>query len=206
MAKNFNLKITKSDFNGIIANQEFAPLVTTNQVGDKFYVPEESNLLVLGTGINARDAEGNERIDDAGNPIRRQVGQHFCVVRLIDNKPVDVRELFVGQLVKVDINRKLVFPGVLSDALQLGDVKFKETICGEVLEIVSEGTCMDRVWDNQQMRWKRNEDGTLASTEKRVLHFEPKRNAMRPEDIERANEMLMEYYLERYKDYVEVEE
>lgn len=202
MAKILKIKITNTDFNGVMANQMFNTLTTSNQLGDKFYVPKQDMLLILGTGINARDREGNEILDEAGNPVRRQVGQHFCAVRLIDNKPVEVRELYVGQLVKVDVNRRIAFPGILSDALQKGDAAFKDAICGKVLEIVDEKMVDDRVWDNAKNQWMRKEDGTLASGPKNALKFEPKRNTMSAEDIDQANSMLMQYYKERYSDYV----
>lgn len=196
------IKITNADFNGVMANQEFTPLVATNQVGDTFYVPNTNLLLVLGTGINARNADGEELHDEDGNAVRRQVAQHFCVVRIVDNVPIDVRELYVGQLVKVDLSRKIMFPGVLSKALQRGDDAFKKAICGNILQIVEDGFCTDRVWDNKVMRWKRNADDSFVGVEKRVFHFEPTRNVMSAEAIEEADKMLMDYYNERYAEYV----
>lgn len=207
MAKTFrNLKITKSDFNDIMANQTFNALVASTQVGDKFYVPLERDLLVLGTDINARDAAGNELMDEAGKPVRRSVAQRFCAVRVVDNKPVEVRELYVGQLVKVDANRRIVFPGTLSNALRHGDAAFKEAICGMILEVIDEKECDARIWVESEARWKRNEDGTFASQKKTALHFDPKRNTMPSEEIEKAINMLYDYYKEHYRDHVSTEE
>lgn len=201
-----NLKITKSDFNDIMANQTFNALVASTQVGDKFYVPLERDLLVLGTAINARDVAGNELMDEAGNHVRRSVAQRFCAVRVVDNKPVEVRELYVGQLVKVDVNRRIVFPGTLSNALRHGDAAFKEAICGMILEVIEEKECDDRVWIQSEARWKRNEDNTFASQKKTALHFDPKKNTMPSEEIEKAINMLYDYYKERYGDYISTDE
>ena len=207
MGKLPKIKITKSDINGIIANQEFAPLVIANQVGDKFYVPSRDMILVTGQGINSRDRDGNEITDEAGNPVRRQVGQKFCAVRLIDGKPTDVRELYVGQLVKLDVHGRLAFKTSMSDALQSPDSseKFKDVICGSTLEIVEEKEIEDRTWDRANMRWKRDDDDKFIPSKKVVPHFEPRKTALKSEDIDKANELLLNYYLNNYKDQVEVD-
>ena len=208
MAKKiFNVEITKSDFNGIIANQEFAPIQTVNQVGDRFYVPTEGLLLVLGTSVNMRDRNGNELLNEDGSVRHRQAAQHFCVVRVNDkNHPVDVVELYVGQLVKVDINRKIVYPGVLSNALRSGDKAFKDAICGKILEITEEGTCEDRHWNAELNQYERDAEGKFVPEVKRCLKFEPKASALSEAGKTKAEEMLTQYYAERYAEYVTVSE
>lgn len=206
MAKKLlTIDITKSDFNGIIANQEFASIQTVNQVGDRFYVPTEALLLVLGTSINMRDRNGNEVLNEDGTVRHRQAAQRFCAVRVDDkNRPVNVVELYVGQLVKIDINRKIVYPGVLSAALRAGDKAFKEAICGKVLEITEEGTCKDRHWNTDLNQYERDAEGKFVPEVKRCLKFEPKVSALSAADKAKSEEMLTQYYTERYAEYVTV--
>lgn len=203
MAKT-ELKITKSVIEGVMANQEFNQLLTQNQVGDRFFVPAEDMLLVVGSTINAVDRNGQELMNEDGTPKLRQVGQHFCAVRLVDNQPTEVVELYVGQLVKVDANRKIVFPNVLSNALRQGDKAFKDAICMKVLEITDETTCDDRVWDDKANKWLRDPEDPrkFVTAPKRALRFEPKRNAMSADDIIKANDMLYAYYQERYGEFL----
>lgn len=205
MAKSF--KIKQEEFNGLVANQEFAALRVQNQVGDRFFVPKAGNLLVLGTAIPALDRDGNTIKDEKGNDVSRSVGQHFPVVRIVDGKPTEVVELYVGQIVKLDANRKLVYPSILSDALRKGSDDFKKAICGKVLEITEESECDDRVWDQATSRWLRDsEDETkFATQKKRVLKFEPKASALSAADTEKAYDMLVSYCEERYADYVAAE-
>ena len=196
------LNIQKTDFNGITANQEFATIRIQNQVGDRFFVPAPNMLLVLGTSIPALDRDGNVMKDEKGNEMNRSVGQHFPAVRLVDGKPTEVVELYVGQIVKLDINRKLVYPGVLSDALRKSSDDFKAAICGKVLEITEEKECDDRQWDQAANQWMRNEDGTFTARKNRAFKFEPKPSPLNAADTDAAYAMLDQYYNEMYSDYV----
>lgn len=203
MAKVFKIEVKKEDFNNVIANQEFNTLVASNQVGDKFFVPEESALLVLGTSVPMRNSEGIVRLDDEGKEMHRSAAQHFPVVRLIDGKPSSVVELYVGQLVKVDINRKIVFNNELASALRKGSEAFKELICNKCLEITEDTICQDRDWDNEANAYKRDDGGKYIPVDKRVFNFEVKRSALNAEDTTAAYDMLQQYYKEMYAEYVE---
>ena len=203
MAKT-ELRITKSVIEGVMANQEFNTLITQKKVGDRFFVPTEDMLLVIGNTINALDRNGNKIMNEDGTPKLRQVGQHFCAVRLVDNHPTEVVELYIGQLVKVDANRKIVFPNVLSNALRQGDRAFKDAICGRILEITDETMCNDRVWDDKANKWIRDPEDPkkFVISPKRALRFEPKANHMSADDIIKANDMLYAYYQEHYSEFL----
>ena len=201
MAK-LKINIQKADFNGLTANQEFATIRIQNQVGDRFFVPAAEALLVLGTSIPALDRDGNVMKDEKGNEMNRSVGQHFPVVRLVDGKPTEVIELYVGQIVKLDINRKLVYPGALADALRKSSDDFKAAICGKVLEITEEKECDDRQWDQAANQWMRNEDGSFATRKNRAFKFEAKPSALSTADTDKAYELLNQYYNEMYSEYV----
>lgn len=134
----------------------------------------------------------------------RLVGQHFPVVRLLDGKPAEVVELYVGQIVKADYFGRIVFPGALSDALRKGSDAFKREICNRALEIVEEKECIDRIWDQENNRWMRDaEDPTkLAQRTNRAFKFEAKASTLSAADLEKANQMLLEYYKSEYPDVV----
>lgn len=197
-------QIVTASINGILANQEFNALRVTNQVGDRFYVPAAENLLVLGTEVPAMDRKGQAILNEKGEQMMRSVGQHFPAVRLLDGKPAEVVELYVGQVVKADYFGRIVFPGALSDALRKGSDAFKKEICNRALEIVEEKECIDRVWDQENNRWMRDaEDQTkLAQRTNRAFKFEAKASAMSAADLEKANQMLFEYYKSQYPDVV----
>ena len=207
MAKKFSISIINEDVNGVIANQEVSPVIMSNQVGDKFYVPEQDMFLVSGTSINARDREGNEILKEDGTNQKRRVGQKIAVVRILDGHPSDVRELFIGQLVKLDVNGRLAYPGPMSTALQSStnaSAKFKEAICGKTLEITEEKEIQDRTWDTSLNAWKRDSEGKFIPSPKVVPHFEIRNTALKAADIEKANEMLKDFYLANYPNMVTV--
>lgn len=205
MAK--KLAIKSVAIKGTMANQEFPQLRIQTQVGDKFFVPKADQLLVLSIALPLL---GNERPNEKGEITPRLVGQHFPAVRIVDGKPTEVVELYVGQLVKVDINRALVFPGTLADALRKGSDSFKQVICGRMLSVTEEKTIKDRVWVNAdpengvEAGWLREEDGkTFASADKRALKFEPVASNMSAADTNTAYEMLEAFYADRYADHLE---
>jgi hypothetical protein len=190
MAKELSIK--QEIYNDPAVNQEFNILRTYNQVGDKFYVPMEEMLLVLGTHL---EANGNKRA--------RTVGQYFPVVRLVDGVPTEVTNLYVGQLVRLDINRVIAYPGPLSDALRKSSWEFKSLICDKILEITESKEIVARVWDDDKKEWKRNEDGTFASKDAFAFKFVPKANNMSDAVLDTCLNMLEEHYKTNYADLVE---
>ena len=109
---------------------------------------------------------------------------------------------------KLDINRKLVFPGILSDSLRKGSDDFKKAICGKVLEITEEKECDDRVWDANNARWMRDpeDDTKFVSQKKRAFKFEPKASALNAADTDEAYKMLERYIAEMYSEVAETVE
>ena len=208
MAKVPVLKIKQENFNGIMANQEFATLRIQNQLGDRFFIPKSEMLLIVGSSIPALDRNGNTIKDEKGNETYRSVGQHFPAVRIVDGEPTEVVELYVGQLVKLDIKRKLVFSGILSDSLRKSSDDFKKAICGKVLEITEETECDDRVWDANNARWMRDpeDDMKFVSQKKRVFKFEPKASTLNAADTDEAYKMLERYITEMYSEIAETVE
>lgn len=203
MAK-INFQIKTNEINGMAASQEFEALRTQNQVGDKFYVPEANMLMVLSTVLPALDRNGNQITDGDGNPRTRHVGHNFFAVRIIDGQPVEVVNLYVGQLVKQDINGSIVFHNELYNGLRKGDKGFKDVICNKILQIEEEKEIMDRVWDQKANRWARDPENPdkLAAAPKRALRFEAKRHNLSDDVVDKCNEMLLTFYLENYPDRV----
>lgn len=201
MAKQ-NFKIVPVAIGGIMANQEFNVNYVYKQVGDRFLVPTSDWLLVLSTEVPSLDRNGNTILDNYGKPQMRLVGQHFPVVRLVDNVPTDVVELYVGQVVKTDYFGRIAYPNSLSDALRKSSDAFKKEICGNILEITDEKEIIDRVWDKDNNRWMRDpENGnTLVKRSNRALKFEAKRSMLGPSETAKATEILVEYYKNNYPD------
>lgn len=202
MAKTLKVKAYDTDFNGNAVAQDFTPLRVQHQVGDKFYIPKETLLLILGTSIPAQTRDGAPILDEKGNPTNRTVGQHFPAVRIVNGQPTEAVELYVGQIVKVDVNQKVVFNGELAQALRKGSDDFKKAICGKTLEITAEDECEGRVWDADANRWARNEDGSFASQLARALKFEAKASAFNAKEIEAAEDVLIGYINETYAELV----
>lgn len=189
MAK-ITLNFKAKEINNIVASQEFNTLRTTTQVGDRFYVPEEGSLLVLGTKVEGRDME---------------VGQHFPAVRIIGDKPVEVVELYIGQLVKLDVNRQLAFNTPLSDALRKSGEEFKETICDHILEVTNSKEIEDRDWDDKAKAYKRDENGKYIPTKKTAYKFEAKRHNLSDDVLNKACEMLKAYINDNYGEIINAE-
>lgn len=190
MAKELVIKNEIS--NDVAANSEFNVLRTSNQIGDKFYVPMKEMLLVLGTHLEA----------NGDNPART-VGQYFPVVRMVDGKPIEVVNLYVGQLVKLDINRAIAYDGPLADAIRQSSDAFKKVICDKILEIRTSKPIKDRVWDDGKKQWKRNEDGTFASKDSFAYQFVPVAHNMSDAVLDACLNMLEEHYNANYADLVE---
>lgn len=189
MAK-ITLNFKANEINNIIASQEFNTLRTTTQVGDRFYVPAEGSLLVLGTKVDGRDIA---------------VGQHFPAIRIIDGTPVEVVELYVGQLVKLDVNRKLVFNTPLSDALRKNGEAFKEAVCDRVLEVTDSQEIDDRDWDDKANAYKRDENNKYIPTKKTAYKFEAKRHNLSDDMLTKAYDMLKAYINENYGEIINAE-
>lgn len=189
MAK-ITLNFKANEINNIVASQEFNTLRTTTQVGDRFYVPSVDSLLVLGTKIEGRAVE---------------VGQHFPAVRIIDGTPVEVVELYVGQLVKLDVNRKLVFNTPLSDALRKSGEAFKEAVCDRILEVTDSQEIDDRDWDDKANAYKRDENDKYIPTKKTAYKFEAKRHNLSDDMLTKAYDMLKVYINENYGEIINAE-
>lgn len=191
MAKTFEPIKEPVKFDGIFVSQEFNTLTTINQIGDQFYVPNPKYIFIQGTVVPAQN----------GRP-ERMAGQRFVAVRVIDGKPVEAVELYVGQLVKTDVRGRIVFPGELTNALRRGDAAFKEVICNKILEITEEKEIEDRVWSSEEQQYLRDETtGKYVAQMKMAMHFEPK---MLPKgfDVEAANELILDYVKELYPSLV----
>ena len=189
MAK-ITLNFKAKEISNIIASQDFNTLRTTTQVGDRFYVPVPNSLLVLGTKIEGRAVE---------------VGQHFPAVRIIDGTPVEIVELYVGQLVKLDVNRKLVFNTPLSDALRKSGEAFKEAICDRILEVTDSQEIDDRDWDDKANAYKRDEKGKYIPKKKNAYKFEAKRHNLSDDVLTKVYEMLKGYINENYSEIIDAQ-
>ncbi len=204
------MNILPNVIESISASQAFNALRTTNKVGDHFYVPTENLLVVLGTDVAARDAQGNEIKDEKGNVMTTQVGQYFPAIRVIDGKAADIQELYVGQIVKRDFNSRIVFPNILSSTLRQSGEAFKKTICGKELVITEEKEIDDRIWDNETQRWMRDpeDNSKLISRKNRALRFEPQSTTLNNAEMAKATKMLLDFYKsnEKYADKIRIEE
>ena len=189
MAK-VTLTFKANEINNIVANQEFNTLRTSTQVGDRFYVPAAGSLLVLGTKV-----EG----------VATAVGQHFPAVRIIDGTPTEVVELYVGQLVKLDVNRKLAFQTPLADAIRKSGDAFKSAICDQILEVTDSATIQDRDWDADKQAYKRNENNKFVPVEKIAYKFEAKRHNLSNDALTKAYDMLKAYINENYGEIINAE-
>lgn len=175
------LTVKKMKLNGLETSQEFNEIRSTIQVGDRFFVPMADMLMILGTSLEGRDMP---------------VAQYFPAVKLdADNNPVSVQNLYIGQIVKLDVNRQVAFNNELYKALSTpgGSAKFKNLICGKILEVTESKEILDRVWDNEKVAWKRNADETFASQKKIAFRFEPK-NLPNAVVATAATSKLMEHY------------
>lgn len=195
MAKNF--KIKSATFEGMAASQEFNVFRTSLQKGDQFYVPNSDMLLVMGTAL-PESTDDNGRIFPA-----RTVGQYFPVVRISEGSPIEVTNMYVGQLVKVDVHRAIAYPGELSSALRKGSDAFKALICDRILEATDSKDIDDRVWDTNH--WKRDENNKFVSEPKTAFKFEVKRHNFSADVVSKCEDMLANYYNEQYGNLVEAE-
>jgi hypothetical protein len=187
----------------MIASQDFTGISTSNQIGDRFYVPAKELLLVLGNAVPSTDRNGNQQYNADGTPKKRSVGQHFPAVRVVDGKVTEVTELYVGQLVKIDAHRAAAFPeSKLFNALRAGSNAFKDAICDKVLEIIDQKEVDDRVWDSDNNAWKKDENGQNVLQRKNALRFEPKASALQASEVEKANKLIIDFVKTNYPDFI----
>lgn len=186
MAKSYSVKST--DFGSIVASQEFMPINAPMQVGDQFYIPQVDQLIILGTLVP-------ETTDENGRTWpERQAGQYMPVIRVLDGVPMEITNLYVGQMFKMDIKRRLAFQNDLTNAFRKGSAAFKSFICDKILEVKTSKDIEDRTWDPTKNRWKRDENGELVSTPKTAFEFVAKNHNFSPETVAKCKAMLQDYY------------
>lgn len=186
MAKSYSVKST--DFGSIVASQEFMPINAPMQVGDQFYIPQVDQLIILGTLVP-------ETTDENGRTWpERQAGQYMPVIRIIDGTPMEITNLYVGQLFKMDIKRRLAFQNDLTQAFRKGSEAFKNFICDKILEIKNSKDIEDRTWDPTKNRWKRDDKGELVPSSKTAFEFVAKSHNFSPETVAKCKTMLQDYY------------
>lgn len=185
MAKIFSKEVDKTLEGNIGLQQDFVQLSTINQIGDRFYVPMSHNLLVRGTTVTDRSGR------------TRQAGQRFYAVRVIDDQPTEVVELYVGQIVKVDVDGRVVFNNPLANALRRSGEAFKDMICNQFLEIVGSKDIEDRKWDEKAQQYERDENDHFVRIPKTALQFEVK---VKPNkfNVDACEALLEAYYKEVY--------
>ena len=186
MAKSYSVK--SSDFGSIVASQEFMPINAPMQVGDQFYIPRKNQLIILGTLV-PESTDENGRIWP-----ERQAGQYMPVIRVIDGVPMEITNLYVGQLFKMDIKRRLAFQNDLTNAFRKGSEAFKDFICDKILEVKDSKDIDDRTWDPTKNRWKRDDNGDLVPSPKTAFEFVAKRHNFTPEVSQKCETMMQEYY------------
>lgn len=186
MAKSYSVKST--DFGSIVASQEFMPINAPMQKGDQFYIPQVDQLIILGTLVP-------ETTDENGRTWpERQAGQYMPVIRVIDGTPTEITNLYVGQLFKMDIKRRLAFQNDLTQAFRKGSEAFKNFICDKILEIKDFKDIEDRTWDPTKNRWKRDDNGELVPSPKTAFEFVAKSHNFSPETVAKCKAMLQDYY------------
>lgn len=168
------------------------------QLGDTFYIPNKDAFVVLGTAVDDRDRNGNLQMNDAGKPKRRSVGQRIVAVKMIDGQPDSVQELYLGQIIKVDVNRKIVFNNELARAFRSADpdAKLKSLMCGKYLVVAEEGTCEDRIWDEAKNAYKRGENNKFLHEPKTCYRWDVKNPGKINE--EQLDDMVIDYVNENY--------
>lgn len=210
MAKIYLKQGVAAGTNGnLMVSLDIDPLRIPNQKGDKFFVPAQDMFAFGGTPAPIIDEDGKAVLDDQGNPMYRQVGNRFPAGRVVDGKITEIVELYIGQVVKVDVHNQIAFPGVLSDALRQGGAKFKDAICGIVLEIKDQKEVEDRMWDRAKNRWMRDpETNQFVVRKNTALKFEPVNSNLSKDEVKKFNEKLVEFYTTTpgYKELIEVRE
>lgn len=188
-----------TEVDGTMVGLNITPaMLNAVQLGDTFYIPNQDAFVVLGTAVDDRDRDGNLQVDDAGNPKRRSVGQRIVAVKMIDGQPDSVQELYLGQIIKVDVNRKIVFNNELARAFRSSnpDAKLKALMCGKYLVVAEEGTCEDRIWDPTKNAYKRDENGKFLHESKGCFRWDVKNPGKINE--EQLDDMVIDYVNENY--------
>lgn len=193
MAK-LTLRDAKNDQLQIMGSQMFDAVRSAKQVGDRFYVPSKENLLVVSGYVNVNDRE-------------LHTAQRFPVAHIDDNgKLIDVVDLYLGQVCKIDAHGKVVFPGELISAIRKSGEAFADLICGKVLTIVDEKEIDDRVWNDTEKRWERenpeDSNSPYKTRKARAYKFEAL-SAPKSLDSESLEDSILDYDEKTYPDFVE---
>lgn len=188
-----------TEVDGTMVGLNITPaMLNAVQLGDTFYIPNQDAFVVLGTAVDDRDREGNIQLDEDGKTKRRSVGQRIVAVKMIDGQPDSVQELYLGQIIKVDVNRKIVFNNELARAYRSAnpDAKLKALMCGKYLVVEEEGTCEDRIWDDTKNAYKRGENGKFLHEPKGCFRWDVKNPGRINE--EELDDMVIDYVNENY--------
>lgn len=188
-----------TEVDGTMVGLNITPaMLNAVQLGDTFYIPNKDAFVVLGTAVDDRDRNGNLQMNDAGKPKRRSVGQRIVAVKMIDGQPDSVQELYLGQIIKVDVNRKIVFNNELARAFRSADpdAKLKGLMCGKYLVVAEEGTCEDRIWDDAKNAYKRDENNKFLHEPKSCYRWDVKNPGKINE--EQLDDMVIDYVNETY--------
>lgn len=188
-----------TEVDGTMVGLNITPaMLNAVQLGDTFYIPNKDAFVVLGTAVDDRDRNGNLQMNDAGKPKRRSVGQRIVAVKMIDGQPDSVQELYLGQIIKVDVNRKIVFNNELARAFRSADpdAKLKGLMCGKYLVVAEEGTCEDRIWDDAKNAYKRDENNKFLHEPKSCYRWDVKNPGKINE--EQLDDMVIDYVNENY--------
>lgn len=197
--------VSGTEVDGTMVGLNITPaMLNAVQLGDTFYIPNQDAFVVLGTAVDDRDRDGNLQVDEAGNPKRRAVGQRIVAVKMIDGQPDSVQELYLGQIIKVDVNRKIVFNNELARAFRSSnpDAKLKALMCGKYLVVAEEGTCEDRIWNNGDASkgiragYLRDEKGKFLHETKPCFRWDVKNPGKINE--EQLDDMVIDYLNENY--------
>lgn len=197
MAKTIKVNSSVTLENNVAAVNAFQPAAVSTQVGDKFYVPTKEMIVITGTKPTTPTANGPQVF-----------GQRFAAVVLDGNgKPEAVRELYVGQIVKTNVRGSYVFPeNDLVKAYRRSPDAFANAVCGHILTVSDEKEIDDRSWDREKNAYRRDpETRAFLSEKRRALEFNATTPNFTRADVEKANELLLEFYAENYKDIVSIE-
>lgn len=212
MAKTFKIKESIKIEEQMMLSQAFRGVVSIAQVGDRFYVPTADMLLITGTPSVAYSGTGDNRkpvLDDQGNNTYNQSAQRILAVRLDGKNPVDVVEVFVGQLAKQDYKGRFVFPeSPFVKALRGAnpDAAMKDLICNRILQIGENAkTFTDRKWDDKAQTYERDENNRLVAGPEKTIN-EWLVAPLLDVDAEACKAMLLDYYKKNYPNELVYEE
>lgn len=180
------------------ASQEIDTLRSRKQIDDAFYVPGDEAFVVITTTVNTPSTDGSA-------PTSRQVAPRIVVCKLDpEGNPLAAEELYIGQVVKLDVHGVVAFNNELAKALRQSGDKFKKMILGKILQIAKSKTIDDRKWDKD--KWARDENGNYIVQQNTAYDFAVVRPAFTDDKIKSMNKMILDYVKENYSELVEVTE